>query len=147
MTFQKFKNKFYEEILPNKDFSLRNGQALMNFLGDIWFEQYKRMTAKFADNVDCFYNDNLIPNSLNYLEKNWHKFYDDIKKVYYTTHLQTETTKNSEGEVIEMVLKTEVITCYYVNNNEINLLCDHFFVNVNDLYRYFKLHLLHNVEM
>lgn len=132
MTYEQFKNKYYQDIMPNRHIDIRKGQALMNFLGDIWFAEYKRMSSKFAPNVDCFYNDNLIPAALCHLQNNWYKFYEDIKKVYYTTHLQTETTKNSEGEIIEMVLQTEVITCYYVNNNEINLLCDHFFVNVND---------------
>ena len=107
MTYQQFKDKYYQEILPNKHEDIRKGQALMNFLGDIWFAEYKRMSSKFAPNVDCFYNDNLIPAALCHLQNNWHKFYEDIKKVYYVNHNLFDIDDYS------------TVVCYYINNNEI----------------------------
>jgi len=107
MTYQQFKDKYYQEILPNRHIDIRKGQALMNFLGDIWFAEYKRMSSKFAPNVDCFYNDNLIPVALCHLQNNWYKFYEDIKKVYYVNHNLVDYNDNRTG------------TCYYINNNEI----------------------------
>jgi hypothetical protein len=114
MTFEQFKNRFYQEVLPNKDFNLRNGQALMIFLSQVWFVQYKRMTSKFVHNVDSFYNDNLIPNTLNYLQSNWYKFYEDIKKVYYIKSDITKTDNNFTYPTGD-----REVACYYVNNDEI----------------------------
>jgi hypothetical protein len=119
MKYQDFHNKFYKEILPNKDFNLRNGQTLMIFLSEVWFAEYKRMTAKFAENVDCFYNDNLIPAALNHLQNNWYKFYDDIKKIYYIKSDITETDNN-----FTYLTGEREVVCYYINNNEIVSLFD-----------------------
>ena len=107
MKFEDFKNKYYQVILPNRHIDIRKGQALMNFLGDIWFAEYKRMSSKFAPNVDCFYNDNLIPAALIHLQNNWYKFYEDIKKVYYVNHNLFDIDDYS------------TVVCYYINNNEI----------------------------
>jgi len=107
MTYEQFKDKYYQEILPNRHEDIRKGQALMNFLGDIWFAEYKRMSSKFAPNVDCFYNDNLIPAALYHLQNNWHKFYEDIKKIYYVNHNLFDIDDYS------------TVVCYYINNNEI----------------------------
>ena len=114
MTFEQFKNKYYQEILPNEHIDIRKGQSLMNFLSQVWFKQYKRMTSKFADNVDCFNNDNLIPNTLNHLQNNWHKFYEDIKKVYYT-----KTDLTEENDNFEYLTGERIVYAYYVNNDEI----------------------------
>lgn len=119
MTFEQFKNKYYQEILPNDHIDIRKGQSLMNFLSQVWFKQYKRMTSKFSDNVDCFYNDNLIPNALNHLQSNWYKFYEDIKKVYYVKSDMTKT----DGNFTYPTGEREVV-CYYVNNDEIVSLFD-----------------------
>lgn len=122
MRYQDFHNKFYKEILPNKDFNLRNGQTLMIFLSEVWFAEYKRMTAKFAENVDCFYNDNLIPTTLSHLKNNWHNFFKDIKKVYYTV-----CDEANEDEFVYLTGERNIIT-YYVNNDEIVPLFD---LNIN----------------
>lgn len=119
MTFEQFKNKYYQEILPNDHIDIRKGQSLMNFLSQVWFKQYKRMTSKFADNVDCFYNDNLIPNALNHLQSNWHKFYEDIKKIYYT-----KTDLTEENGDFEYLTGERIVYAYYVNNDEIVSLFD-----------------------
>lgn len=77
MTYLEFKNSFETEILPNKPAFIREGQALINYLGDVWLEEYKRISSQhFYDetNIDCFYNNNLIPNTLNHLEKAWKNY-------------------------------------------------------------------------
>lgn len=77
MTYLEFKYNFETEILPNKPDFIREGQALMNFLGDIWFEEYKRISSvHYYDetNIDCFYNDKLIPNTWNHLVKVWSNY-------------------------------------------------------------------------
>jgi len=74
MNFQDFKNKWEIEIKPNRHTDVREGQSLMNFLGDVWVEEYKRLSSlHYYDetNIDCFYNDKLIPNTLTHLEKVW----------------------------------------------------------------------------
>lgn len=74
MTFQEFKNKWEIEILPNKPKFIRVGQALMNFLGDVWLDEYKRISSvHYYDetDIDCFYNDNLFYNTLAHLETVW----------------------------------------------------------------------------
>ena len=46
----------------------------MNYLAGIWFEEYKRISSlDYYDetNIDCFYVDKLIPNTLKHLEKVW----------------------------------------------------------------------------
>lgn len=74
MTYKKFKKEWEENILPNKESFIREGQALINFLGDVWSEEYKRISSvHYYDetNIDCFFNDKLIPNTLKHLEKVW----------------------------------------------------------------------------
>lgn len=74
ITFKEFKNKWETEILPNKPKFIREGQALINFLGDVWIEEYKRISSvHYYDqtNIDCFFNDELIPNTWKHLEKVW----------------------------------------------------------------------------
>jgi hypothetical protein len=119
MTYKLFKDKYYQEILPNLDIHSRKGQALMNFLGEVWFAEYKRMSSNFAPNVDCFYNDNLIPNALNHLQNNWYKFYEDIKKIYYTISDETE-----EDDNFTYLTGERNVYAYYVNNDEIVSLFD-----------------------
>lgn len=77
MNFQDFKNKWETDIKPNRHPDIREGQSLMNFLGEVWIEEYKRLSSvHYYDqtNIDCFYNDKLIPNTLNHLEKEWKNY-------------------------------------------------------------------------
>ncbi len=77
MKYKKFKKTFEEDILPNKPEFIREGQALMNYLGDVWLEEYKRLSSvHYYDetNIDCFYNDSLIPNIWRHLEKVWNNY-------------------------------------------------------------------------
>ena len=74
MTYNEFLENWNKNILPNKHEDERKGQSLMNYLGDVWFEEYKRISSiHFYDktNIDCFYKDELIPNTLTHLEKVW----------------------------------------------------------------------------
>lgn len=77
MTFTEFKQSFQNDILPNKPEFIREGQALINYLGDVWIEEYKRLSSvHYYDetNIDCFYNDGLIPNTWNHLKKVWYNY-------------------------------------------------------------------------
>ncbi len=68
MTHKEFKNKWETEILPNKESFIREGQALINFLGDVWIEEYKRINNT---EFDCFHSNRLIPNTWKHLKKVW----------------------------------------------------------------------------
>jgi len=77
MTFEEFKYSWETKIKPNRHTDLREGQSLINYLGDIWLEEYKRISSIHFYNkssIDCFYNDKLIPNTLNHLEKVWKNY-------------------------------------------------------------------------
>lgn len=69
MTFDEFKTKWENEILPNKPDFIRSGQSLVNYLSEVWVEGYKRLV--YQDRIDCFYVDELIPTALEYLESIW----------------------------------------------------------------------------
>lgn len=77
MTYLEFKNKWETEIPPNKEPDIRKGQTLMNFLAEVWLEEYKRLSSVYyydETNIDCFYNDGLINNTLKHLEKVWRNY-------------------------------------------------------------------------
>lgn len=67
MRYTEFKNK-WEKLLPVKPPYIREGQSLMSFLAEVWLEEYKRITTT---DVDCFYSDKLVNNTLEHLEKVW----------------------------------------------------------------------------
>ena len=72
--FENFKANWENNILPNKPHHIRCGQSLMNHLADVWYKEYDRLSSinyYSETNIDCFYNDALIPNTLKHLEKNW----------------------------------------------------------------------------
>lgn len=107
MTFEQFKNSFYKDILPNKNFETRNGECLMIYLSEIWIDEYKRLRSSsyYRDyNLDCYHNDNLIPYTLNHLKNVWNNFNKSINVVYYTTYNFTKL--------------------YYINNNNIVLISE-----------------------
>lgn len=111
MTYQEFEEKYYQQ-LPNEHPSIRKGQSLMNLLCDVWFMEYRRITAN--PSIDCFYNDKLIKATLNHLKSSWHRFYTDIKKIYYT--VSDDATE--DGNFIYLTGQRTVLS-YYVNNGEI----------------------------
>jgi hypothetical protein len=77
MTFTEFKTTWELDILPNKNSLIREGQALINFLGDVWINEYKRISSTHyynETNIDCFFNDRLIPNTFKHLEKVWSNY-------------------------------------------------------------------------
>ena len=74
MSFEDFKYLWETQILPHKDKYIRKGQSLMIYLHKVWQEEYKRISAieyYGETNIDCFYNDDLIPNTLKHLETVW----------------------------------------------------------------------------
>lgn len=77
MNFEFFKQDYFNRILPNKPEYIREGQALMNYLSGIWFNEYERLSSVYyyeETNIDCFYNDKLISNTLKHLEKVWENY-------------------------------------------------------------------------
>ena len=76
MTFNEFKDSWEKEILPEKSTQMREGQALINYLAKIWFNEYKRLVNNYykEDDINCFYQDTLINNTLDHLEKVWSKY-------------------------------------------------------------------------
>lgn len=77
MTFEEFVTNIYKHILPNKPDYIRKGQAIMNYLGDVWIEEYRRISSvHYYDktDIDCFYNDKLIENTLKHLETEWKNY-------------------------------------------------------------------------
>jgi hypothetical protein len=76
VTFQDFIKKWETQMLPHKPPYIRKGQALMIFLYKEWPEEYKRISSVHYYNrtdIDCFYNDSIIPNTLKHLEEIWEK--------------------------------------------------------------------------
>lgn len=75
-TFEEFEQKYLEEILSKRPDNIRKGQALMNFLHDIWPKEYIRLSSidYYNSNIDCFYNDRLIPNTLKHLRQEWKNY-------------------------------------------------------------------------
>ncbi len=75
MTFTEFKQSFQNDILPNKPEFIREGQALINYLGDVWVEEYKRLSLceEYYDrnDIDCFHSDRYIPNTWEHLKEVW----------------------------------------------------------------------------
>ena len=76
MNFEEFEDK-YLELLPDRDPRIRSGQFLMNFLAEVWREEYNRISSvHFYDrtDIDCFYNDRLVPNTLKHLKSVWNDY-------------------------------------------------------------------------
>lgn len=77
MTFKDFQNTFFSEILPAKPSYIRDGQCLMNYLAEVWIEEYVRIASvHYYDktDIDCYYKDDLISNTLKHLEDVWYNF-------------------------------------------------------------------------
>jgi hypothetical protein len=55
-------------VSPTKNKYLRKGQALMNYLHEVWREEYLRLTNT---SLDCFYRDDLIPKTIEHLQQIW----------------------------------------------------------------------------
>lgn len=72
MTYEEFIDKVCKEVIPNRDKGIREGQALMNYLHEIWPEEYKRLVED--NNLDCFYRDDIVPFTLVHLQKQWNRY-------------------------------------------------------------------------
>lgn len=78
MEYNEFLNQ-YDDTLKTKPDHIRAGQALMILLHKVWELEYNRIAYKSfliygLTNIDCFYVDNLIPNTLKHLQSIWHKY-------------------------------------------------------------------------
>lgn len=74
MTFEEFKNNLENKVWSEVPSFIRKGQHLMNYLYLVWPEEHNRMCSlNYYDepNIDCFYQDKLIPNTLEHLKKVW----------------------------------------------------------------------------
>lgn len=74
LTFEEFIQNWNTEVLPKKPKHIRPGQALMGYLRQIWPEEYNRLSSvHYYDrtDIDCYYRDELIPNTLKHLGGVW----------------------------------------------------------------------------
>jgi hypothetical protein len=72
MPFSEFEAECASVIL-NKGYQ-REGQAIMNLLRTVWPQEYSRLSRLDyyeRDDIDCFYVDKLIPNTMKHLESRW----------------------------------------------------------------------------
>lgn len=77
MKYNQFVENWEKSLSVSKPSHIREGQWLMIYLGDVWLEEYERIQSLYyydETNIDCFYNDSLIPNTLKHLEKVWVNF-------------------------------------------------------------------------
>ena len=77
MTFKEFKEQYEENWSSIQPEHIRKGQGLMNFLADIWPAEYRRVSSVYyydQHDIDCYYKDELIPNTWEHLEKVWTNF-------------------------------------------------------------------------
>ncbi len=70
--YNKFIIEFFEYLKKQPKY-IRTGQALMNFLFEFDHFYYYKITTQEVDNYDCFYRDDLIFKTLEYLQKEWEK--------------------------------------------------------------------------
>lgn len=74
ISYSEFVTKYNGEILRNKKSFIRKGQALMIYLADVWYDEYIRLSSLSyygETDIDCFYKDELIDNTLKHLKKVW----------------------------------------------------------------------------
>jgi len=67
MTFEEFL-KLVDQTYNH--FHWRYGQCVMNVLHSAWKEKYDELVNT---DIDCYYDDSLVEQVLNKLEKEWHK--------------------------------------------------------------------------
>lgn len=71
ITFQQFKSHIESQFAHQEKYGLlqlRRGQLLMNVLLSKRPDKYHQITGS---HVDCFYDDNKIKDTINYLERHW----------------------------------------------------------------------------
>ena len=68
ITFEEFLEEWNNFVSPTKNKYLRKGQALMNYLYEVWREEYLRLTNT---SLDCFYRDDIIPKTIDHLQQIW----------------------------------------------------------------------------
>lgn len=76
INYEEFLANWYSKVLPNKPEYIRTGQALMNYLYEVHPEEYKRISSvHYYDrtDIDCFYKDELVENTLQHLKTVWNE--------------------------------------------------------------------------
>jgi hypothetical protein len=76
ISYKEFINLYEKELLIKPNF-IRKGQCLINFLYNIWDEEYYRVSNT---SLDCFSNDFNIPRCLEHLENVWKNRDEEISK-------------------------------------------------------------------
>lgn len=77
ISYAEFENKYLFDIIINRG-SQRAGQALMNFLWKTRPQKYHDISTNIPElkQFDCFYNDDIIPLTLEHLKLTWDKKLD-----------------------------------------------------------------------
>lgn len=77
-TYDDFIDSFNKNISTDENLKYkRKGQLLMNYISEVWFDEYNRISSfHYYDNddIDCYYNDELFNNTLNHLKKVWKNY-------------------------------------------------------------------------
>ena len=71
--YNRFIFGFFNYLRTQSEY-IRTGQSLMIYLSDFDIEEYKKVSSIHyynEDNIDCFYLDSIIPNTLEHLQKVW----------------------------------------------------------------------------
>lgn len=73
LTFIEFIASWGKELKDGSNKDYRKGQLLMILLATVWLDEYRRITVNNVNenHVDCFYNDNLIVNTIEHLKNVW----------------------------------------------------------------------------
>lgn len=74
ISFNQFLHTYNSFVLRTKPPYIRKGQALINYLHEIWPEEYNRISSinyYNETNIDCYYNDKLINNTIKHLKSVW----------------------------------------------------------------------------
>lgn len=109
ISFKEFIWNWEIQILPNKPKLIRVGQALMNYLATVWYEEYWRISSiNYYDetNIDCFYNDELIPNTLKHLSNIWpknNKIMTNLEKLEESVKLVIDAASTFRDEIVSEI--------------------------------------------
>ena len=67
--FMKYFHEVYYLKLKKETPGLRIGQSFMLFISKMWPKEYAEIATNYS--IDCFYNDSIMPYTVNQLQKDW----------------------------------------------------------------------------
>ena len=70
ITFQEFKNYVDAQLGLHGYTGIRTGQMIMNYLNRVRPDKYLQITNT---NIDCFYDDTKIKDTMKHLERHWYE--------------------------------------------------------------------------